>query len=194
MKIIGITGNAGGGKSATVNYFRSKGIVCIIADDINAELLQQSRFIGHTIEKISRLRIINPDGSLNKTILRDLVFSSTTFREQLELLLHPIIMDNIALQLALLPEQPYFIVEIPLLFEAALTDRVDRIILVTADHKILLKRLCIRNSISRDTAESILDIQLEDSQKIPASDDIVLNNQGFDSLHNQLDLLHSQYI
>jgi dephospho-CoA kinase len=194
MKIIGITGNAGGGKSAVINYFRSKGIVSIIADDINAGLLQQCRFIGQTIEKISHQNLSNPDGGLNKTVLREIAFSSRSFRKNLEHLLHPVIMDNIALQLKLLPEQAYYPVEIPLLFEADLTNRVTRIILVTADRETLLERLRRRNNIERGTAESILENQLEDSKKISASDDIVLNNQDLESLHYQLELLHNQYI
>jgi dephospho-CoA kinase len=194
MKIIGITGNAGGGKSAAVSYFQSRGIGTISADRINTELLEQSEFLPPAIEKILQTRVTHTDGSLDKSRLRDMAFSSKQHREKLEELLHPIIMQNVSIQLALLPENRYCIIEIPLLFEAHLESRVDRVILVTASREILLARLCSRNNIKQDIAESILNSQFQDNEKFFATDDIVLNTQDLDTLHTCLDLLHNQYI
>ena len=194
MKIIGITGNAGGGKSAAVSYFQSRGIGTISADKINSELLLQCEFLPPVIEKILRANVTHRDGSLDKSRLREITFSSKQHRQKLEELLHPVIMENINIQLALLPENRYCIIEIPLLFEAHLESRVDRVILVTASREILLTRLCSRNNIKQDIAESILDSQLQDNEKFFATDDIVLNTQDLDALHTCLDLLHNQYI
>lgn len=194
MKIIGITGNAGGGKSAAVSYFKSRGIGTISADRINTELLEQSEFLPPAIEKILQTRVTHTDGSLDKSRLRDMAFSSKQHRGKLEELLHPIIMQNVSIQLALLPENRYCIIEIPLLFEAHLESRVDRVILVTASREILLARLCSRNNIKQDIAESILNSQFQDNEKFFATDDIVLNTQDLDTLHTCLDLLHNQYI
>jgi dephospho-CoA kinase len=194
MKIIGITGNAGGGKSAAVSYFQSRGIGTISADRINTELLQQCEFLPSAIEKVLQTSVTHTDGSLDKSRLRDITFSSKQHRQQLEELLHPVIMENISIQLALLPENQYCIIEIPLLFEAHLESRVDRVILITASLQTLLARLCRRKDIKPDIAESILDNQLQDNEKFSATDDIVLNTQDLDALHSCLDLLHNQYI
>ena len=194
MKIIGITGNAGGGKSAAVSYFQSRGIGTISADKINTGLLMQCEFLPPAIEKILQTSVTQTDGSLDKSRLRDITFSSKQHRQKLEELLHPVIMQNISIQLALLPENRYCIIEIPLLFEAHLESRVDRVILITASRQTLLARLCSRNDSKQDIAESILDNQLQDNEKFSATDDIVLNTQDLDALHSCLDLLHNQYI
>jgi dephospho-CoA kinase len=193
MRIIGITGNAGGGKSLAAQYLQSKGIPVISTDAINASLLENCPSLIDSIESLSRTRVSNGNGHLDKNALRNLVFSSKQYRKQLEQLLHPVIMSNVALQLSLLPAHPYCVVEIPLLFEANLTGWVNRILLVTARPELLLARLCERNNIDVNSAELILQNQSQDNTKLGASDDIVINNSDLATLYDHLDRLHHQY-
>ena len=194
MRIIGITGNAGSGKSLASSYLQSKGIPVISTDAINTCLLENCWSLARNIEFLSKTKVTDSSGNLDKNNLRNMVFSSRTFRKQLEQILHPIIMNNVSLQLSLLPEHPYCIVEIPLLFEAGLTDSVDRILLLTAREDILLGRLCERSNIDIDSAKSILNNQSQDNTKFSTSDDIVINNLDLETLHHYLDRLHQQYI
>ena len=193
MKIIGIKGNAGGGKSLAARYLQSKGVPVISTDAINASLLQSCRSLVDSIESLSKTRVTNGNGNLDTDVLRKLVFSSKQYRKELEQLLHPVIMDNVALQLSLLPPHPYCVVEIPLLFEANLTECVDRIMLLTARPEVLLTRLCERNNIDLNSAELILQNQSQDNTKLGSSDDIVINNSDLATLYDHLDRLHHQY-
>lgn len=194
MRIIGLTGNAGSGKSLVASYFQSKGVPVISTDKINTSLLENSWAIVRNIESVSKTTVTNSSGDLDKNNLRNIVFSSSFFRKQLEQILHPIIMRNVALQLSLLSEHPYCIVEIPLLFEAGLENHVDRILLVTAKREILLDRLCDRSNISVDSAKSILRNQAQDNTKFGTSDDIVMNNLDLETLYHCLERLHQLYI
>ena len=194
MRIIGITGNAGSGKSLAASYLQSKGIPVISTDAINTCLLENCWSLARNIKFLSKTKVTDSSGNLDKNNLRNMVFSSRAFRKQLEQILHPLIMNNVSLQLSLLPEHPYCIVEIPLLFEAGLTDSVDRILLLTAREDILLGRLCERSNIDIDSAKSILNNQSQDNTKFGTSDDIVINNLDLETLHHYLDRLHQQYI
>lgn len=190
MKIIGLTGNAGSGKSTALNYFRSKGIDGISADAINADLRQHSQYLTIVIENTLQKKISLANGLIDIKILRDIIFTSESSRTTLEAILHPIIMENIDLQLSLLPAKPYCIIEIPLLFEAKLLSLVDSILLVASNRTELAERLKSRKQLSPVEIDAILDNQLADNNKFLLSDDIVLNNSTQEALHECLDQLH----
>jgi dephospho-CoA kinase len=190
MKIIGLTGNAGSGKSTALDYFRSKGIDGISADAINADLRLHNQYLTIVIENTLQEKISDANGLIDTKRLRDIVFTSESSRTAIEMILHPIIMENIDLQLSLLPEKPYCIIEIPLLFEAKLLSLVDSILLVTSNRAELAERLRSRKQLSPVEIDTILDSQLADNNKFPFSDDIVLNNSTQEVFHKCLDQLH----
>lgn len=190
MKIIGLTGNAGSGKSTALNYFRSKGIDGISADAINADLRLHSQYLTIVIENTLQEKISDANGLIDTKILRDIIFTSESSRTVIEMILHPIIMENIDLQLSLLPEKPYCIIEIPLLFEAKLFSLVDSILLVASNRAELAERLKSRKQLSPVEIDAILDSQLADNNKFLLSDDIVLNNSTQEVFHKYLDQLH----
>ena len=190
MKIIGLTGNAGSGKSTALNYFRSKGIDGIGADAINADLRLHSQYLTIVIENTLHEKISDANGLIDTKILRDIIFTSESSRTVIEMILHPIIMENIDLQLSLLPEKPYCIIEIPLLFEAKLFSLVDSILLVASNRAELAERLKSRKQLSPVEIDAILDSQLADNNKFLLSDDIVLNNSTQEVFHKYLDQLH----
>jgi len=190
MLKIGLTGNAGSGKSTAVDFFRSKGIDGISADAINLNLRNHCQFLTKLLENILQTRLSDKNGLLDAGLLRQIIFSSTSSQETIESVLHPLIIENIDLQLALLPDKHYCIIEIPLLYEADLISYVDSVLLVTADRKTLINRIKSRNHLTQQDAESILDKQLADNSKFPPSNDIVLNNDTQEVFQSHLNLLH----
>ena len=191
MIIVAITGNAGSGKSTAVNHLLGLGASSISADAINTRLLLDSPFLAKFIEKALDQIFTNTDGSLNTASLRQTVFSSVSARNKLEQIMHPVIMDNIELHLSLITDNDYCLVELPLLFEANLQDSYTHILLITASQNNLASRLCDRPGITPQSANSILDNQLADSQKFKHASDIVLNNKDQSDLFQYLNDLHS---
>ena len=68
MVIIGVTGNAGGGKSAAISYLQGKGVDAVSADSINANLLKHSQSLILSIEKTLQHQLTGDDGKLRIVI------------------------------------------------------------------------------------------------------------------------------
>ena len=102
-------------------------------------------------------------------------------------------MENVELQLAVLPEKAYCIVEIPLLFEADLLTYVDVVLLITADREILINRIAARTGLEEKEAIGILENQLADREKFQYSKHIVLNNDSREAFQADLEQIHLRY-
>ena len=103
MIIIGLTGNAGGGKSTAMAYFASQGIDGISTDAINAELRQHCTHLCQWLQKMVGTALCDDNGRLDSNALRQEIFTSQKTRRSVEHFLHPVIMQNVELQLAVLP-------------------------------------------------------------------------------------------
>jgi len=190
MKIIGLTGNAGSGKSTALDFFRSKNIDGISTDTINADLRQHSQYLTIVIENTLQENISNDNGLIDTKKLRDVLFISKSSRAAIEMILHPIIMENVDLQLSLLPQNNYCIIEIPLLFEAGLLSCVDSVLLVASSRAELAERLNSRRQMTPGEIDAVLYSQLVDNKKFLPSNDIVLNNGTQEAFQECLDKLH----
>ena len=193
MKIIGLTGNAGSGKSTALDFFTAQGINGISVDAINTELRQHCPHLTITLERMLDASLTDSDGLIDTRLLGQLIFSSDSARETVERYLHPLIMENLELQLSVLSEKRYCIVEIPLLFEAQLLAYVDMVLLVTANKEILVSRLTTRPAITSDYAHAILEKQLADTDKFQYSSAIVLNNDSEEAYLQYLQNIHRRY-
>jgi dephospho-CoA kinase len=136
---------------------------------------------------------LNPDGSLNRTRLRELVFADPKARLDLESILHPRIRAAMAAQLATL-DTPYAILAIPLLIETGGTDRVDRVLVVDLPEQQQLERVCGRDGIPEEQARSILAAQCSREQRLAAADDIIDNRGDREALAAQVRALHEKYL
>ena len=174
-------------------FFRSKGIDCISADTINTDLRNNCLFLAHIIEQVIQTSLSDNNHAIDTARLRNILFSSKSAQEKLETILHPLIMENIELQLSLLPIQDYCIIEIPLLFEADLLSHIDRALLVTANRGKLAERIRDRSQLTSNEAAAILDAQLEDKYKFSGSKDIVFNSSSPQAFHDCLDNLYPSH-
>lgn len=190
---IGLTGNAGSGKSTAVKFFLSKGVNAISSDSINSDLRHHCKYLAAALESILQARLSDNNGQINVALLRDILFSSKSKKICAEKLLHPIIMENIDLQVALLPRNIYCIIEIPLLFEANWLAQMDSVLLVTANERSLIAHLTTR-CLTEKEAMNILSKQLADRHKFQYSDNIVLNNDSREHFLESLRQLHARFI
>ena len=190
---IGLTGNAGSGKTTALEFFLSKGIDGISSDSINADLRSHCKYLSTALENMLNTKLADDNGLIDTALLRGVIFSSKSTQKHVEMLLHPIIMENIDLQIALLSQRAYCIIEIPLLYEADLLSQVDSVLLITADREQLLRRLTSRSQLTVDDATDILDNQMTDNHKFRCSNDIVLNDDTQENFLERLQTLHIRY-
>jgi len=193
MLRVGLTGGIGSGKSTVSDMFASLGVPIIDSDVIAREVVEPDRTGLQQIVARFGSETLNPDGTLNRQHLRNLVFDDADSRKDLEQILHPLIRERSNEHLAKL-NTPYAILSIPLLVETGLTAEVDRVLVVDCTEQTQIERICKRDGITPDQARAILAAQSSRSKRLEAADDVIDNDQPLVELRRSVDALHKKYI
>lgn len=188
MKIIGLTGGIATGKSSVATILKEYGATIIDADLLAREAVAPG---SPSLVQISNLfgpQTLHTDGSLNRGVVRTLVFADPDKRKQLEAILHPAIKE-LALQRIRAAQESGVTVAVymaPLLIEANATDRVDEIWVVTVRAEIQLERLMARDNCSREQAEQIVSAQMPLPEKEQLGDVVIDNSGDLDNTRKQV--------
>lgn len=161
MKIIGITGRSGCGKSSATNFLAEQGYPCIDADRIAREVLLPGSVCLVQLQSYFGQDILEPDGTLNRHLLADRAFATSEGTQRLTAVTQPEILRRIEDRLAqsqkagadLVFVDGAVIVGTP--FEA----RCDALILITAPYEASVLRICARDGIAAEMARRRLDAQ-----------------------------------
>lgn len=173
---VAVTGGIGAGKSEFMRAVKELGIKTYSADEINAELLRDKRYI----EKLSAaFPLAVKDGKVDKAVLREEVFSDEKKRKTLNALAHPEIRRKIE------EITGDAVVEVPLLFESGMTDLFDRVIVVTAGEDARINRIVSTRNISKDLAKNIIKNQTTDDERIKRADYVAINDGTRKDLYEQ---------
>jgi dephospho-CoA kinase len=179
LHVIGLTGGIASGKSTVARFFQSKGALVIDADQLSREAVEPgSRGLVEVVAAFGN-GVLTPDGMLDRKRLGDLVFSDSQKRRQLEGILHPEIKRLAEERIARAAETGHKVVlyMAPLLIEAGATERVDEVWVVTVRPEVQLDRLVLRDGISRDEAQRIIDSQMPLVEKEKYGR-VVIDNSG----------------
>lgn len=173
---VAVTGGIGAGKSEFMRAVKELGIRTYSADEINAELLRDKGYI----EKLSAaFPLVVKDGKVDKTALREEVFSNEEKRKRLNALAHPEIRRKIE------EITGDAVVEVPLLFESGMTDLFDKVIVVTACEDVRINRIVSTRNISKDLAKNIIKNQTTDDERIKRADYVAINDGTRKDLYEQ---------
>jgi len=179
IRVIGLTGGIASGKSSIARFFQAKGALVIDADQLSREAVEPgSRGLAEVVASFGE-GVLADDGRLDRKRLGELVFSDSARRSRLEGILHPEIRRLAEERIACAAETGHRVVfyMAPLLIEAGATDRVDEVWVVTVRPEVQLKRLLLRDNISRDEAQRIIDSQMPLAEK-ERYGRIVIDNSG----------------
>lgn len=193
MLKIGLTGGIACGKSTVSKIFSQLGAPVIDADAIAHQLVEKGQPALAGIRQEYGVDILNPDGSLNRNKLREIVFSGPKQKQKLESILHPLVYKSIEIELEQL-NAPYCIISIPLLFETGMTDFVDRILVVDCPVETQIERIRKRDNLTLERIQSIIDSQAPRAFRIAKADDLIENRETDDRLAEQVKKLHNLYL
>jgi dephospho-CoA kinase len=191
---VGLTGGIGCGKTTVSKLFTELNVPVIDADDIAHQLVEPGQPALLEIEKIFSNEILNPDGSLSRQHLRELVFSNPKQKQKLEAILHPLVFATMQDKIAQL-DHPYCIISIPLLFETHKNRFVDRILVIDCPIETQIERVKLRNNLSDARIRSIIDSQVSREYRLKHADDVIDNSDTADSgLAEHVKKLHNLYL
>lgn len=189
MLIAGLTGGIGSGKSAVARVLQDQGIVAVDADQVAREVVEPGEPALSEIAIHFGRNILQPDGSLNRATLRQIVFASPAERLWLEALLHPLIRQRIerALHAA---ASPYSLLVSPLLLETDQHCLVDHIIVVDVPPQTQLARTIERDGNSQEQVERIMAAQIDRQSRLARADSIIDNSGTLQALTDATLQLH----
>ncbi|SSY69988.1 dephospho-CoA kinase [Alysiella crassa] len=190
---IGLTGGIGSGKSQAAALFAQHGVPVLDADAINRELIDTPNSPAIVlIKQAFGEHVLHNSGSLNRTMMRDLIFRQPEAKHTLESILHPLILQEIVRQQADYANHIYGLVELPLLRpQSPFLQIIQRVLLIHCDESIRIQRVMQRNSFTEQQVKQIIANQPSDTERLALADD-VLENSG--SLHDLQQAVERQHI
>jgi dephospho-CoA kinase len=173
---VAITGGIGSGKSIVADLFHKEGFPVIRADDIAKDLMKKDPAIRKKIIAEFGEQSFTVDGP-NTAYLSEHVFSDIEKVEKINSIMHPATIRNIEQETRkLFKDFDIIFVESALVFEAKLRKMFDYIVLVTADVRIRVERIILRDKTSSEKVLERMKFQIEDEKKIQLCDFVIDNN------------------
>ncbi|MRX27409.1 dephospho-CoA kinase [Kangiella sp. HZ709] len=192
FKVV-LTGGIASGKTAVSNFFSELNVDVIDADIVAREVVAPETPGLESIRNYFGSEVILSDGSLNRGLLRSIVFEDEQEREWLNGLLHPLIrkrMESLQTQ----SKSSYSLSVIPLLFESKQYQLYDRVLVVDCAVEQQLARLMARDNSSKAQALAILNSQASRAERLSIADDVIENSKDLHYLQHQVINLHNKYL
>lgn len=177
MKVIGITGTIGSGKSYISSLFANKGIPVIDTDEVYHALVDTHSETTSEIAEEFGATVLNSDGSLNRGALAEIVFSDKSKLKRLNEITHSRIKEVVLERLNVFEKngETAVVLEVPLMFESGFDKLCDEIVCVVASEQTRVQRLMSRNGFSEDEAKKRVKNQKDNDFYIEKSTKIVYN-------------------
>ena len=190
---VGLTGGIGSGKTTVANLFAQHGASLIDTDLIAHQLSNTGGAALPQIAATFGTQFLLADGSMNRPMMRDKVFSDARAKKALEAILHPLIREEVE-QATRAATGPYVMYVVPLLVESGTwRDRVTRILVVDCPEALQIARVMQRSALPEQQVRAIMAAQATREQRLAAADDIIVNSADAAALFVPIERLHRLY-
>lgn len=199
MKVIGLCGGSGSGKSAASELLEKIGIPHIDADTIYRDLTSYESDCMGALKLEFGDAVMNEDGSLNRDYVRELVFSGNdrdTKRARLNEITHKYVLSEIDKQIEKYKSEgrEAVIADVPLLFESGFNEKCDFTVAVVADEEVRIDRIVRRDKITKEQAKARINAQISTDELISNVDFALENNGDLDELEKAVMVLYERMI
>jgi len=177
IKLVGLTGGIGSGKSTVASIIREQGIPVIDADRIAREVVEPG-LPAHADIARAWPQVVAPDGGIDRKKLADIVFVDPESRARLEAITHPRIRERIDGEVTVLETAGHHLafIEAALLVETGLHAQLAGLVVVSADETAQAARVIERDGCSREQALARIRAQLSLAEKARVADHVIDNN------------------
>ena len=175
MKIIGLTGGIGSGKSTVARVFESLGFPVFDADKEALALYESDPSLLNDVTEVFGATILQADGRLNRTALASIVFKDESMLRKLNSLVHP----RVARRFEAWKKQQHaevVIREAAILFESGSDKGCDAIVVVTAPEALRIQRVMKRNGISEAEVRARMARQWPEEKLVEMADAVIVND------------------
>ena len=189
MKVVGLTGGIGSGKSTIAKMFENLGVAVYIADIEAKKLMNEDPTVKKEIIDLFGEEAYQ-NNTLNRPFIANIVFNDSTQLEKLNAIVHPAVADHFH-KWKDRQKGNYVIKEAAILFENGGYKQCDHTILVVAPLDLRISRVLNRDQSTRDEVLSRIKNQWDDDQKIPLAD-FVIQNIDLQDTEQQVNEIHQK--
>ena len=191
MKIVGLTGGIGSGKSTVLNEFKDLGIKTYSADNAAKALINSDRALIDSIKKVFGNNIYKKN-KLDTKQLSKIVFQDSDKLEVLNSIIHPAVLNDFN-SFARANDEIYIVKEVAIIFETKSEKAYDKIILVRAPLEERIQRVLLRDNTTRDQVIKRIKNQVDDSSIINKCD-YIIDNYNLSDLKAKVAQIHTDLI
>jgi dephospho-CoA kinase len=193
VRVVGLTGGIGSGKSSLAALLAERGVPVIDADLIARDCVAPgTEGLRAVVERFGD-GVLDPTGALDRAAMAAIVFRDDVARRELEAIVHPCIRAGIATALDVLrsgPTEPdLVVVEHPLLIETGAHARVDVVVVVEAPHDTRVERLVATRGMTEDEVRARIASQADDAGRRTHADHVITNVGDLGDLAREADRL-----
>jgi dephospho-CoA kinase len=194
MRVLGLTGGIGSGKSMVAQMFAQLGAAVIDADQLAREVVEPGQPALQEIAATFGPDVLLPDGRLDRPKLAAIIFADPAERARLDAITHPRIHERMEEEIKARRSGPgVLIVDIPLLYENDRTDAVEKVIVVWVDPVTQLRRIRQRDGLSAESAHQRITAQMPLDSKRARADHVIDNSNGLPETQRQVEAVYRLY-
>lgn len=191
LRVVGLTGGIGSGKSTFCAAFSHFGVPIIDTDIISHQLSYPYSTANIEVAKYLGEQALLEDGNLNRAWIRETIFNNANQKAILEQIFHPLILLEAKKQIQQLSTSlPYCILAVPLLFEnPSFLTLVDTTIVIDCDESEQIARVRHRSKLTEAQIIQIINTQMPRAERNSLAD-IVIKNQAIADIDYKVSQLH----
>ena len=192
MKLIGLTGGIGSGKSTIARRLAEHGAVVIDADHVAREVIEPGQPALEAIFTALGQDLRLPDGSLNRSELGSIVFTDKSKLEILNSIVHPAVKARTMTLFAQAPQDAVVVYDVPLLVEASVDYPFEEIIVASAPESIRVERLMEHRGMTESEAVSRIESQAPEEDRLKIANHVIDTSGDISHTYSQVDALWAQ--
>ncbi len=184
MKVIGLTGGIGSGKSTVSQFLAELGAVIVDADRVGHEAFKPDTDVWREVVAAFGRQILTPNGDIDREKLGEMVFANPESLLRLNQITHPRIYEMVKARLEEYRRQGVSVVvlEAPLLIEAGWSSLVDEVWVTVAPESTVLRRLKERAGLSEQQSLARIHAQLPSEERVKHADVVIDNDCSLNEL------------
>lgn len=186
MKLIGLTGGIGSGKSTIARRLKQLGARVIDADVVSREVVEPGQPALAAIVATFGAHVLNADGTLNRAKLGDIVFTDKEARDKLNNIVHPAVRERSLKLFAEAKNHEVVVYDVPLLVESENSYSFEHIIVASAPEEIRVERLMEHRGMTESEARARIESQASEESRLSLADTVIDTSGSLEDTYSQV--------
>ncbi|GMQ81294.1 MAG: dephospho-CoA kinase [Rhodothermia bacterium] len=195
MKVVGVTGGIGSGKSTVCKQLEKRGARVFYADEVARDLMVSDPHVRARIESVLGPEAYSDEGSLERKYIADRIFSSDEDRAAINRIVHPAVGEAFRRFVSKAREEGVGLVvkEAALLLDNDTSD-LDVVLVIDAPKEVQIKRIATRDGYSIDEIEARMAGQMSPAEMVRGADHVIRNDGTYRELKRAVDELVNEWV